>query len=263
MSAIILDQYAAMSATQRGKVNKPDFLSLLNSQIGQPMMVPEDTLRNIIKDTIDRSIEEKIPNDLGATITNMKKDYDDKIEKLENDNKLLKKTILEQQKFLEGAHREKTKNNLFVTGIPESCTNANNIEISNKDEIIREAFHFINQQVTADKFKVVKVFDPAQNSDRYSAKVVFNDFDSKMDIIKNCKKLATLEDVHPFRKLRVRFDDPPLNRKENHRLSEKLYQLAKEARDAGSSDIYRLEKGKLLKNDVQIDEFNLSNQIFA
>ena len=102
MSGITLEQYAAMSTTQRQKVNKPDLLSLLNAQIGQPMMIPEETLRNIIKDTIDRSIDEKIPNDLGKTIQTLKKDYDEKIDKLENENKLLKKTVMEQQKFLEG-----------------------------------------------------------------------------------------------------------------------------------------------------------------
>ena len=114
MSGITLEQYAAMNASQRQKVNKPDLLSLLNAQIGQPMMIPEDTLRNIIKDTIDRSIDEKIPNDLGKTIEAMKRDYDEKIDKLENENKLLKKSIMEQQKFLEGAQREKTKNNVFI-----------------------------------------------------------------------------------------------------------------------------------------------------
>ena len=263
MSGITLEQYAAMNATQRGKVNKPDLLSLLNSQIGQPTMVPEDTLRNIIKDTIDRSIDEKIPNDLGKVIDEMKKDYDDKITKLQTDNSLLKKTILEQQKFLEGVHREKTKNNVFVTGIPETFTGEDNIEISDKKEIIQKAFTIVNQQISTQSYKVVKVFDPAQGKTRYSAKIVFDDYNSKMGIVKNCKKLANLNEENPLRKIYVRFDDPPLTRKENKRLSDKRYQLAREAEETGSGDVYKLEKGKLLKNDAQIDEFNLSNQIFA
>ena len=113
------EQYAAMNATQRSKINKNNLLSLLDAQIGQPTMVPEETLRNIIKDTIERSIEEKIPEDLGDIISKMKEDYDERIEKLENENKTLKKAVLEQQKFLEGAQRENTKNNVFITGVPE------------------------------------------------------------------------------------------------------------------------------------------------
>ena len=263
MSGITLQQYTAMNTTQRQKVNKPDLLALLNSQIGQPVVLPEDTLRNIIKDTIDRSIEEKIPNDLGKVIENMKKDYDDRIETLQEDNKLLKKTILEQQKFLEGAQREKTKNNVFVTGIPETFTGDDNIEITDKKKIVQKVFTFVNQQIAVEKYKVVKVFNPTDGKTRYSAKIVFDDFHSKMEIIKNCKKLATLAEEDPLRKVRVCFDDPPLTRKENSRLADKRYQLTREAEDTGSGDVYKLEKGKLLKNDVQIDEFNLSNQIFA
>ena len=226
-------------------------------------MVPEDTLRNIIKDTIDRSIDERIPNDLGKIIDDMKKDYDDKIEKLQSDNKLLKKTILEQQKFLEGVHREKSKNNVFVTGIPETFTGDDNIEITDKEEIVRKAFALVNRAVSADKYRIVKVFDPVEGKTRYSAKIVFNDFKSKMEIVKKCKDLATLEEGHPFRKVFVRFDDPPLTRKENKRLADRRYQLAREAEETGSGDVYKLEKGKLMKNSVQIDEFNLSNQVFA
>ena len=263
MSGITLQQYAAMNANQRGKVNKPELLSLLNSQIGQPTMVPEDTLRNIIKDTIERSIDERIPNDLGKIIEDMRKDYDEKIEKLQSDNKLLKKTIFEQQKFLEGVHREKTKNNVFVTGIPETFTGDDNIEITDKKEIVRKAFTLVNHEVSVDTYRIVKVFDPAEGKTRYSAKIVFNDYNSKMEIVKNCKNLATLDERHPLRKIYVRFDDPPLTRKENKRLADKRYQLTREAVESGSGDVYKLEKGKLMKNNVQIDEFNLSNQIFA
>ena len=105
------------------------------------------------------------------------------------------------------------------------------------------------------------MFEPAENRTRCSAKIVFTDFDSKMGIIKNCKKLGGLDEGHPFKTVRVRFDDPPLTRKENRRLSDKRYQLAQEAGDSG--DVYKLVKGKLMKNDSVIDEFNLSNQIFA
>ena len=68
MSKYALVQYAAMNAAQRKKINKDDIMAILDDQIGQPTILSEDTLRNIIKDTIDKSIEEKIPSDLGKLI---------------------------------------------------------------------------------------------------------------------------------------------------------------------------------------------------
>ena len=86
-----------------------------------------------------------------------------------------------------------------------------------------------------------------------------------MAVIKNCKKLGTLDSEDPLKKIRVRFDDPPLTRKENKRLSTKLYELRHANTDAqGDTEaVYKLEKGKLLKDGVAIDEFNLNNQICA
>ena len=156
------------------------------------------------------------------------------------------------------------KKNVFITGIPESYKRDNDEEeITDQKVIVEAVFTLVNNKVTNDKYEVVKVFEPVENGSRYSAKVVFDDFKSKMEIIKNCKKLNQLPEENPLRKVRVRFDDPPLTRKENKRLSDECYRLKREAEETGSGDVYKLSKGKLLKNDVQIDEFNLSNQIFA
>ena len=50
-----------------------------------------------------------------------------------------------------------------------------------------------------------------------------------MAVFKNCKKLGTLDSEDPLKKIRVRFDDPPLTRKENKRLS--TYLLERKTRD--------------------------------
>ena len=130
-----IEQYAAMKVTQEKKLTKDDLIMLINSQIGQPTVLPEDTLRTFIKDTIEKSIDEKIP--LGKIINDLKADYDQKIEALETDNRVLKKTILEQQKFLEGMRREKVKNNIFITGIPSSHTIKEN-NVTDKEIIIQQ-----------------------------------------------------------------------------------------------------------------------------
>ena len=65
-------------------------------------------------------MKKKIPEDFVKMITEMKKEYTERIDKIANENKTLKRTILEKQKFLEGMRREKLKNNIFVSGLPES-----------------------------------------------------------------------------------------------------------------------------------------------
>ena len=107
-----MDEYAAMNATQRKRLSKDELNLLLDTQIGQPQLLPEDILRNIIKDTIERTIEEKIPDNFTQMIKDMKEDFSKQTEELANENKMLKKTILEQ-KFLEGVRRDKTKNNIL------------------------------------------------------------------------------------------------------------------------------------------------------
>ena len=72
-----------------------------------------------------------------------------------------------------------------------------------------------------------------------------------MAIIKNCKKLGTLNVGNPFKKIYVRFDDPPLTRQENKRLSDKLYEFRRSGPDGAT---YKIQKGKLLEDDTQIDE---------
>ena len=52
-------------------------------------------------------------------------EYDDELKTLRNDletvtneHKVIKKIISEQQKFLETVRRDKIKNNIFISGIP-------------------------------------------------------------------------------------------------------------------------------------------------
>ena len=113
---------------------------------------------------------------------------------------------------------------------------------------------------SADNYTVEKVFQPIQGRTRHSAKSVFKNFETKMAIIRNCRKFKDLDKNDPIRAIFVKFDDPPLTQAENKRLSDKLKRLRDEA---GSEAVtYKITKGKLLRDGVQIDEFNLINQIF-
>ena len=61
-----------MNATQR--LFKDELCTILESQSGQPNLLVTGTLRNIIKDTIEKIIEEKIPDNILQPIQDMK-DY--------------------------------------------------------------------------------------------------------------------------------------------------------------------------------------------
>ena len=56
----------------------------------------------------------------------------------------------------------------------------------------------------------------------------------------------------------VKNDETKLSRSENYRLRKK----AKELREEFPNDVVKIEKGVLKRNDVQVDKFDLNNQIF-
>ena len=169
--------------------------------------------------------------------------------------------------------REKLSNNIFISGIPASYI-INNVEVEDKKEIIKEILKRIDPLVTDTKYKVEKVIDPGANRTRntidpgtirtrYSARLSFNDSDSRKTILKNAKLLGNCEENDSIRKVFVRCEDPPLTRKENRRLSDKLKKLKAELEPGDEETKIKLSKGKLYRNQTVIDEFNLSNQIFC
>ena len=257
MKEYTMDQYSVMTSTQRKRLTKDELAYVLNNQIGEPGLLPEDTLRNIIKDTIERTIDEKIPNELLKTVTDMKRDC----EAISTENKMLKKTILEQQKFLEGLRRDKLKDNIFMTGIPESYTINENVT-NDKNKIIEEIISRIDHDMTNENYLVKHIFNPTDGRTKYSAKITFNSTNAKMSILRNAKRLGHSAQDDALRKVFVRSEDPPLTRKENKRLADKLRTL-KSSLEPDSNIKYKLLKGKLLENETVIDQFNLFNQLFC
>ena len=56
-------------------------------------------------------------------------------------------------------------------------------------------------------------------------------------------------------------DDPPMTRRENDRLFQKIRKLMEEETD--DTVEYNISRGKLYKSDTVVKEFNLSNQPFC
>ena len=85
----------------------------------------------------------------------------------------------------------------------------------------------------------------------------------KSNIFKGCAKFKTLNQENYLRKVFLKNDDPPLTRKENERLGAKMKQMREDEDPDHPQNKYYIKKGKLYKNDEEIDEFNLNNQLFC
>ena len=72
-----------------------------------------------------------------------------------------------------------------------------------------------------------------------------------------------MPDESPLRKVWIKNEDTPLQKKENDRLYKKLRDLRAEEDEGAPENTYRIRGGKLFKNNEVIDTFNLENQLFT
>ena len=82
-----------------------------------------------------------------------------------------------------------------------------------------------------------------------------------MSILRNSKKLGEINENDAIRKVFIRCEDPPIARKENKRPAD-IFRTLQNSLEPGNTTIYKLSRGKLLRDEAVIDQFDLSNQIF-
>ena len=172
----------------------------------------------------------------------------------------MKKVISEQQRFLETVKRDKVKDNIFISGIPNSMDIGGTNTVKN-DEIVLHILSFIEPTVSDEDYKVVKAFDPRDGLPRHSCLLSFSNVDARKKILDNSKNLNGLSDDNVLKKVYVKSEQTPLTRKENSRLWGEFKRLQESHRDDVTKRI-KLEKGKLYLNDDVVDEFSLTNQLF-
>ena len=85
----------------------------------------------------------------------------------------------------------------------------------------------------------------------------------KTNVFKGCKKFKGMGQTSHLKKIFIKNDDPPLTRKENERLWNKMKEL-RDAEDViNPVNRYHIKGGKLFKNGNEcMDTFNLNNQLF-
>ena len=86
----------------------------------------------------------------------------------------------------------------------------------------------------------------------------------KKKIFEGCRKFKDLPLESPIKKVFLKNEDTPLQKKENDRLYQKMRDLRAEEEDPDNpTSVYKIRSGKLYKNEEVLDTFNLENQLFA
>ena len=255
-----LAQYQKMSAAQKKKLKRDDLERLLDDSLDTD--VSTSSLRDMIKETISQTIDEKLNvvkeqlrSELNGDIVSMQTS----VQTLQSENNLLKRVMGEQQRFLEQIRSDKTKENAFVTGLPCTMT-INETESTDVKAIVHAALKVADPNITTESFEILKSFDAREGKTRHSVKLKFRDLETKGKVMKNAKNIVNLADEHPLRRVFIRYDQPPLTNRENQRLYSKLRDLR--TADSDHEHEYKITRGVLYQGTVEIDRFNISNQLF-
>ena len=190
--------------------------------------------------------------------TEMARTNSEKIEELEKTITSLKKTMVNQQEFLEQLQRNNLAKNAMITGIPNNPLILDNNPVDDPKEKVKAILNELNTDLSDQDYSI-RVFDPFTRHDgtiTHSAKVTFHSIEKKKQTLANSKTLKDKGNF--FRSVYCKNDETKISRSENYRLRKK----AKELREEFPNDTIKIEKGVLKRNDIQVDKFDLNNQLF-
>ena len=189
------------NAAQRKKVLRGDLQQLLDEHLDTEGSVA--FIRGIIREELNTKFD-TLKKDLTKTIDNKVKTLTDENQKLMRENTMIKKVVSEQQKCLERLQRNDSKNNIFISGIPnkvntdmETVPDDNTAEdvVDSPEEIIHHILTFLHPAITNDCYKIVKNFDAREGYTRHSAKITVAAQETKAKIFKSCSKFKDLPRV--------------------------------------------------------------------
>lgn len=256
---LTFEDYHKLNPTQRTKVKRADLQQLLDEHINADNA---NSIRGIIREelkTIAAGVEKKITEKYDKKI----QDVEEENERLKKENSEIKAAISEQQKFLERIRGEKNATNIFISGIPNEM-DVNDVIVNNPSTIVNHILKFLKPNIEPDDYKILKNFEPREGNDRHSAKISCSSLDIKKDIFLGCSKFKDLPTGSPLKKVFLKNEDTPLQRKENDRLFKKMRELRDAEEDPDNpTNVYKIRSGKLFKNEEVVDTFNLENQLFA
>ena len=252
---ITIEEYINLTPAERKKVKKDKVHELLDEQVARRNLPHDGDLKTLISD----AVREAMKDDVIALQTDVA-ELKDELKLIKEERDQMKKVISEQQKFLETVRRDRSKNNLFMSGIPNSFE-IDGVETTDNDKIVKHILSFVHPTIAAENYKCIKTFEPRDGLPRHSCLLGFQDADAKKNVLSNSRKLNGLDESDPMRRVFIKNEQTPLTRKENTRLYNEFKKLEETHKDNGDMNV-KLERGKLFLNDQQVDEFSLVNQLF-
>ena len=244
-----LQDYRALSVSDRNKINKADLKKLIDSHLALIENDPNE-ISNVIHNTINAAIDKKFEQ----LHKEIRLDYD----KLERENNTLRNAILEQQKFLDRVHTDINRHNIFITGVPCSLQMDSGEIVSDPTIITHAVLKVTSPDIIDSQYKIAKSFDPKEGQNTHSVKVTVLKDGVKPTIMKNKFKFKDLGQTHALRKVFIKNETSPITRKENDR----IYTKMKKLKDENCDKEYKIVKGKLYDGENVIDEFNINNSLF-
>lgn len=141
------------------------------------------------------------------------------IKSLKEENSLLQKTLLQQQRYLESIDAERRGNNIIITGLDENNIlineNDNTANASTDEEKVKLIFAKIGY--TGTKLVYMKRLGaPAQDKTRRPLKIVLENQDIRSNILKDARKLKDASNV--YSRIYIIRDLHPGIREENGRI---------------------------------------------
>ena len=256
---------------------KPDtflssFTEHLDALIGHtPKVVDENSkvgdlcvsdFRDIIKEEIKfiangmKEVIQQVEN-LQKTIKEIKDKQSKQEEQVATNGKdlsSLKKVIVEQQKYLEIVKKKELSNNIIVSGIPNDAFMLGDAEVNDDNGKLEAIFHHIDcLEVLSSSHKVISI-PMREGAKAHSVKMQFEDKSYVRTIMEKAKTLKSFEAA----KIYINYDEPYYSRKEHNRLRKEKFNLLA----SNPEDDIKIQKGKLCHNNLVVDQFDLSNQLF-
>ena len=115
---------------------------------------------------------------------------------MSNEYIIIKQVILEQQTFPESVRKDRTKDKIFITGIPNGYT-INGENTDDADEMVHHILECAHTGISRDKYKILENLTPIEGYTRHSAKIYVNDVTTKSELFIGCRNFKDLEEKHP------------------------------------------------------------------
>ena len=174
------------------------------------------------------------------------------IEELKETVELQKKTVHQQQVFLEHLANKDRVNNLIITGIPEGD------DTKSIDELITSLLPEENIKNDQDfQMKRLGNNDTARKPRPILLQFHQGAINKRKKMLQNNKKL---KDIERFNKVYIKPDQHPVFRKEHMRLRKVAYEERKKPENQGCNVVYKGKEGVVTKDGIVIDKLSIHFQ---